>query len=349
MKLVLRILNGVILALSLAAGICLFAVPTFSFNSNIALDVKTFSQFVPQTEYTNNIDIVHMLGTDTIEVGINFQLTAADTTKVMNGNREIINNEIISKNVDGIVSILHEPVDLITDFSIRSVIKSTVENEITTQIEAALAAQPEGATSSTAEDIKSEAGMDDAYFTNFSYLLYNAANDDNATVDSVTEVLFDQIDEALSKADYLEALDKSLFDQATNKEEIKNNLLSVLDDLKLVETDGKLKKISQISYMYLADYLSTELQGKVANPDELNRHPGETTPDYADRLLGLYVLNQTPDLAYQIVGYVALGLFIGLFVFAAIWLALFIITLVKTFSKKIIDNAFPCAYCLART
>ena len=41
-----------------------------------------------------------------------------------------------------------------------------------------------------------------------------------------------------------------------------------------------------------------------------------------------------PDIVYQIIGYVCLALFIGLFVFAGMWMLLFVITLIKTFTKK---------------
>ena len=334
MKLVLRIFNIFILAIAAVATVCLFALPTFTFNSNIALDVKGFSQFIPSVPgYTDNIDIAYLIGTDTIQVGISFELNFSDTTKVVNGNRDIINNQLISKNVDDIVNTLHEPVDLITDFTIRSVIKTIIENEVTTQIQAIID-DSGGSIPYTAEEIKSEVGMDDIYFKDLSYLLYDSANEDGATVDSVTNVLFDQIDEALAEIDYaMEDFDKSGFGEE-NKAAIKTNLSSVLDDLQLINSDNTLKKISQISYIYLSDYLKTELTGKVADTSELDKRTDETDLAYADRLLSLFVLTQTPDLAYQIVGYVALGLIIGLFVFAFLWVILFTITLIKTFSKN---------------
>ena len=333
MKLVLRIFNIFIMALAAAATICLFTVPTFTFNSNISLDVKTFSQFVPATEYTESIDLPYLLGTDTIQVGISFKLGIGDTTKVMNGNRDVINNELISKNVEGIASTLHEPVNLITDFAIRSVIKGIIEDQVTEQIQN-IVNESGGSIPYTAEQIKSEVGMDDAYFKDLSYLLYDAANEDGATVDSTTNVLFDQIDEALAEVDYaVEDFDKSSFGEE-NKTAIKNNLTSVLTDLKLINSDNTLKKLSQISYIYLSDFLKTELSSTAVDPAELEQRTGEAMPDYADRLLGLYVLNQTPAIVYQIIGYVALGLFIGLFVFAAIWAILFIITLIRTLSSR---------------
>ena len=58
------------MAFSLAAAVLLFALPSFSFNSNIAIDVAAFSKFVPQTQYSDKIKVTESLGTDTIQLRI---------------------------------------------------------------------------------------------------------------------------------------------------------------------------------------------------------------------------------------------------------------------------------------
>ena len=343
MKIAVRIFNAVIMALSLVATVFLFASPTFSFNSHVALDVNTFAKFVPDTQYSKNINIVELIGTDEIHVGIKFSLNPMGTADIMGGSRDKINDQIVSSNVDEMIAILHDPVDLITEYSIRTVIKSTIIDEVTKQVTAAIEKAREGNSSAPkyeAEDIMDEVGMDDVYFTNFANSLYDSANQDTSTVDSVSDVLFTQIDEALAKAEESNEsnlaaakVDISGFSEET-KTQIKDNLLQVLNELKLVEDGGHLKKISSLSYIYLAEYLKGELTGKVEEGYELEQKVGETSPDYADRLLKKYVFVQMPDMFYTMVGYVSLGLFIGLFVFTLIWVLLFIITLVKTFTKK---------------
>lgn len=332
MKIVLRIFNVLIMAISIAATAFLFMPPAFSFNSNIALDIKTFSEFVPETKYTSDIDMVKLLGTDEIQVGISFALDVQGISKVMGGDKEVVNSDIIEKNLDDILGILHEPIDLITDYSIRSIIKSTIREEITKQVDEA---REKAHSTSSTEDIMDEAGIDDAYFTNFSNALYDSANEDNATVDSVTSVLYEQIDEAMSRAEEFGGGDISNSGYSNDtKEQVQENLVSILDSLKLIDDSGHIKKISQISYIYLAEYLHQELQSKVDDPASINQQPGESSPDYADRLLKKYVLVQMPEVFYQIVSYISLGLFIGLFVFAFLWVFLFVYTLIKTFSKK---------------
>lgn len=330
MKLVLRIFNFIIMGIALAATIMLFTTPAFTFNSKIAIDVQTFAKFVPETKYTSEFNIVELIGTDTINVRIKFNLDAGGVTKNMDGKREKINNDIIAKNVDEMADILHEPIDLITDYSIRSVIKSTVKAEITKQVDEA---SKKYNSTSTAEEIMDEVGMDDAYFTKFSNSLYDSANKDGATIDSVSDVLYAQIDDALAKAEESGLVDNSGFTQS-KKGEIQNNLLSVLNELKLVNEDGTLKKISQVSYIYLSTYLKQQLNGKVNDPATLEQKADEDLPNYTDRLLCVFVTTQMPDMFYNIVSYVSLGLFIGLIVFSVIWIFLFVWTLIRTFTKK---------------
>ena len=323
------------MALALTATIFLFASPTFSFNSNVGLDVKTFSQFVPETKYSQDFDIEKLLGTKTIHLGVKFSLKLNEVKEIKSGDRDKINQNIVSDNVDDMLKILHEPVDLITDFSIRSIIKSIIKEQVTNQVDQARenykqkSGQDMG---STTEEIMEEVGMDDAYFTSFAFALYDSMNSDTATVDSVTQTLYDQIDDALIKAESSGAVDSSSYNQSA-KEAIKDSFVQTLNQLKLVEDGGKVKKISQISYMYLSEYLKKELENKGVE-ESLEQEVGETIPDYADRLLRVFVFTQMPDVFYKAIGYVSLGLYIGLFVFAAIWLLLFLITLIKTFTKK---------------
>lgn len=330
MKVAIRLFNVIIMALSLAATFFLFYPPTLSFNSNIALDVQEFSKFVPETTYSAGINIPELLGTNEIHVGIKFSLDFNGINEIKDGNRDKINQHIIIDNVNDMIDLLHEPVDLITDFTIRSVIKKTIIEEVTQQVEDAKNGSGSG---SSAQDIMDEVGMDDEYFTNFSNALYDSANENNATIDSVSDVLYEQIDEALERAEGSGLVDKPEFSQE-KREAIKTNLLGIFNELKLVKDDGTLVRISEISYLYLSAHLKTELQTKVSDPTTLEQGATESVPAYADRLLSTYVLIMMPDMFYQIVGYTSLGLFIGLFVFTGIWAILFLITLIKTFTKK---------------
>ena len=133
--------------------------------------------------YSDQFNITELLGTDTIQVRLFFNLDAVGTLHGIAGNRDTINANLIENNVYEITDILHEPIDLITDFSVRSIIKSTVKDQIYQSIDDA---RQQFGSDSTTEDIMEEVGMDDEYFTEFSLNLYNAMNADGATVDSAT-------------------------------------------------------------------------------------------------------------------------------------------------------------------
>ena len=236
MKTILRIFNIVIMAISALATIFLFASPVISFNSKIAIDLAPFSEFVPSTPYTEDLDIVSLLGTDTIEVGIKFSLNMTDTNKVLNKDKDFVNNGMIGPNVDGIFDILHEPVNLITEYYVRTFLKGLIKDEITQAINDAK--NKYGATDSTAEEIMEEVGMDDAYFNDFTYAMYRAADKDDATTDSITEVLYAQIDDALAKAEETGVVDTSGYTEE-NKASLKEDVISNLDAMELVNEDVK--------------------------------------------------------------------------------------------------------------
>ena len=334
MKIAIRILNVIIMAISVVAGIFLFMPPAFSFNSKVTINVATFSQFVPETEYSKDIDIPTLLGTDSIYVGVRFKLDTAGIAEMKDGDKDKINNSLIADNLKEMIEMLHEPVDLITDFTIRANIKRLISEQVYANVDQAVQTynQKAGLNNKT-EDIMDDVGINDEYFTNFSNSLYNAANADGATIDSTNEVLLDQINEALIKAESSGAADTSSFGDS-QKEAMSNSLRSVFTSLNLVQEDGEhLKKISAIAYMYLSSYLKGQLNGSY-DEATLEQKSGEDDEAYADRLLDLFVKDKMPDLFYQIVGYVSLGLFIGLFVFAGVWALLLVITLIKTFTKK---------------
>ena len=334
MKLVIRIFNIIIMAISVVAGIFLFMPPAFSFNSKITVNVATFSQFVPETEYSKDIDIPTLLGTDSIYVGLKFELDAQGIMDMKDGNKEKIDDALISKNLQETIAMLHEPVDLITDFTIRANIKRLISDQVYANVDQAVQTYNEKAgLNNKTEDIMDEVGINDAYFTNFSNALYDAANADGATVESTSDVLLEQIDEALIRAESSGVADTSSFG-SEQKQSMTDSLKGVFTSLNLIEDDGvHLKKISAIAYMYLANYLKGELASS-HDAATLERQSGENDEKYADRLLELFIKDKMPDLFYKIVGYVSLGLFIGLFVFAGVWAVLLLITLIKTFTKK---------------
>ena len=329
MKLVLRIFNIVIMALASVATIFLFAAPTMSFNSNIAFDVKKLSEFIPTTEYTEGMDLARSLGTDSVHVGISFTVKMGDMSLVVSGDKEKINSLFIDKNIDGVVDTLTEPVELIAEHTIKSIMQNLMYKNVYELVDQARA---EYSSPSTTEEIMDEAGMDYNYFSSIATLVYAKADTGTATPEELGDVLIAQIDEALAKVDDSGIISSTAYDETT-KNEIRAKLNDTLASLNMVE-GGHVKKISEYYKDYFIDFLKTQLSPKVSDPSELDQRIGELKDDYMKRLLKMYVSFMLPNAFYQMIGYVCLGLMIGLYVFTAIWVILIVITLFRTLNKN---------------
>lgn len=329
MKLVLRIFNIVIMALASVATIFLFAAPTMSFNSNIAFDVKKLSEFIPTTEYTEGMDLSRSLGTDAIHVGISFTVKMGDMSLVVSGDKEKINSLFVNQNVDSIVDTITEPVELIAEHAIKSIMQNLMYKNVYHLVDEARA---EYSSPSTTEEIMDEAGMDYNYFSGIATLVYEKANTGTATPNELADVLIAQMEEACAKVDDSGIISTTAFTEDT-KTELRNKLDNTLATLNLVEA-GHVKKVSEYYKDYFIDFLKTQLASKVSDPSELNQKIGELKDDYMKRLLKIYVSTMLPDVFYSMIGYVCLGLMIGLYVFTAIWVILIIITLLRTLNKN---------------
>ena len=342
MKTIIRIFNILILVLSALATASLFLTPTFVLHSKITLSTDSFSKMIPENTYTGPIDAAKILGTSEINVGINVNFTFNDVSQSLSIDKNTINEKIINENINSVAETFYEPIDIVTEYTVRTVVKKIVKDEIKKQIENART-QYAIDSGSTAEEIMEEVGMTDQYFVNFAKSLYDAANEINATLGSFTNTLFWQIDEAVKKAETGTggvAIDSSKFGD-DKKEEIKNGFINILNDLKMIvkdttvpEDEQKLVRVSHLAYTFLSTYLSLQLENKVSDPNELVRKADESILDYTKRLLNMYVENLLPNTFYQIIGYFSLAVFIGIFVFALIWVILFLITIIRMFSSK---------------
>lgn len=338
-RLIIKIFNCVIMAIAALATVFLFASPSLSFNSRVDVNVEKFSQFIPETDYTKDIDVPYLLGTDTISVGLKFKVYPKDVSKTMKGDKDEINNLFINDNVNDIVSELHEPVELITDFTIHGVMKKTIGDQIYKYVdEARQKYENEHPThpKHQTQDLMDSANLNDEYFTTFTNAMYDTANADDATLDDVNETLYVQIEEALNKVKKsgVGKIDSTAFNES-KKAEISESLAKILGQLNLIKEDGvHLQKISQIAYAYLSKFICDELTKKGVDSETLKQRSGEQLRDYSDRLLGEFVRQNMPDLLYQIVGGVSIGLFIGLFIFTITWLFLIVFTAYRTFLSK---------------
>ena len=315
MKLIVRIMHLVIAAIAAVATILLFAMPALSFNSKVVLDVEAVSNIVPSTEFTKDIDFVEVLGTNEIQAGISFKLSATDINKVMNGDRDVINEKVLIKNMDETLQTLDDGIEVLADYTIRTNLTGIVKQELIKQVENA---KPED---KTTEEVLEYLSLGDEEYKEFAYSLYDSANSKNANVDSVGQVLLEHIDEILVKVEKMTGSKSGTFTDE-QKEDAKNNMKGMLKQVKILKDDDySLHPISDLPYLYAIDFVKEKLNGKVS-ADKLAIKEGETNREYSNRMLETYVVTQMPEIVYQIVGYVSLGLFIGMFVIAGTWILL---------------------------
>ena len=315
MKLMVRIMHLVIAAIAAVATILLFAMPALSFNSKVVLDVEAVSNIVPSTEFTKDIDFVEVLGTNEIQAGISFKLSATDINKVMNGDRDVINEKVLIKNMDETLQTLDDGIEVLADYTIRTNLTGIVKQELIKQVENA---KPED---KTTEEVLEYLSLGDEEYKEFAYSLYDGAKSKNANVDSVGQVLLEHIDEILVKVEKMTGSKSGTFTDE-QKEDAKNNMKGMLKQVKILKDDDySLHPISDLPYLYAIDFVKEKLNEKVS-ADKLAIKEGETNREYSNRMLETYVVTQMPEIVYQIVGYVSLGLFIGMFVIAGTWILL---------------------------
>lgn len=367
MKSVIRIFNFIIMGICGLAIALLFISSSLSFNSRVAIENdfinKHFKQVVEKIknsttptgdpildeDFISDFDVSHVLGTDHINLSIKFDLSFAEVNTIMGkSDRNLINQELIEGNVHTIFTDLHEPMEILTEYTVRTILKSIAKKEVYKQVKKSLEATGGSASFSTPEDVMIEVGMNDNYFRGFAKALYDTANskdpDDTSTdpdrgcsVNRFVNVIFDRLKETLKEA---EAATNGAVNENTltedMKDQIKNGFISIIETAGLLQDGGTtFVKISQASYVMLAKALKEELSASTTiSPDELEQQLGETKEHYAERLSKLFVYNMLPDIFYTIVGYACLGMFIGILVFATIWGILLLITLIRTFSRE---------------
>ncbi len=319
MKLISRIVNLVIAATAVVATVLLFTLAPLSFNSKIVVDVDTIAQAIPETDYTKDIKASELLGTEEIQAGIKFSLSFADVKEAKGGNKEVMNDRLLRGNLKSTLTTLEEAIDVLADNTIRKALNTTIKEEVKKQIENAKA-DNEQAKNKSADDILELLDIGDSYFTNFTIALYSEANRNGATADSVGNVLLEQTGEILMKAEKSGFVKSSAFTEE-QKNAVKDGLDKILDQLDLKNSDGTIKPLSDIPYLYAIKYIQKELTGKVSD-DQLQAQSGETTRAHSNRLLELYVFDLMPEQFYTVVQYVSLGVIIAMFVLAGIWLFL---------------------------
>lgn len=363
MKSVVRIFNLIIMAVSGLAAALLFINSTLTFNSRISFDNEFINNYfstvverinqptqsetdpVLKEPFINEINVTKILGTDHVNLKVQFDLSFGEINTLMGKlDKELVNQELLDKNLSSIFADLHEAVNILTEYTARTALRSVAKKEIYKQVRKSL---EDTGYPSTATDIMDEVGMNDNYFRGFAKTLYDAANipdnpstakeDDGCSVNKFVQTIKSQLEDVLGEADKItggKVNKEAMLNNPDLDNELRNGFISVITAADLIQSDGEtFVKMEKAAYVFLAKILKEQLSSTVS-PGELEPQAGESREAYAERLSKLYAHNMLPDVFYTIIGYSSLGLFIGVIVFAVIWLVLIVITLIRTFSSK---------------
>lgn len=363
MKSVVRIFNLIIMAVSGLAAALLFINSTLTFNSRISFDNEFINNYfstvvekinqptqsetdpVLKEPFINEINVTKILGTDHVNLKVQFDLSFSEINTLMGKrDKELVNQELLDKNLSSIFADLHEAVNILTEYTARTALRSVAKKEIYKQVRKSL---EDTGYPSTATELMDEVGMNDNYFRGFAKTLYDAANipdnpstakeDDGCSVNKFVQTIKLQLEDVLDEADKItggKVNKEAMLNNPDLDNELRNGFISVITAADLIQSDGEtFVKMEKAAYVFLAKILKEQLSGTVS-PGELEPQVGESREAYAERLSKLYAHNMLPDVFYTIIGYSSLGLFIGVIVFAAIWAILIVITLIRTFSSK---------------
>lgn len=363
MKTIIRIFNFLIIGIAGLATALLFINSTLTFNSRISFDNEFINNYfstvvdkinqptqsetdpVLKEPFINEINVTKILGTDHVNLKVQFDLSFGEiNTLIGKVDKELVNQELLDKNLSSIFADLHEAVNILTEYTARTALRSVAKKEIYKQVRKSL---EDTHYPSTATDIMDEVGMNDNYFRGFAKTLYDAANipdnpstakeDDGCSVNKFVQTIKLQLEDVLDEADKItngKVNKEAMLNNPELDNELRNGFISVITAADLIQSDGEtFVKMEKAAYVFLAKILKEQLSSTVS-PDELEPQVGESREAYAERLSKLYAHNMLPDVFYTIIGYSSLGLFIGVIVFAAIWVILIVITLIRTFSNK---------------
>lgn len=363
MKTIIRFLNFLIIGIAGLATALLFLNSTLTFNSRISFDNEFINNYfstvvekinqptqsetdpVLKEPFVNEINVTKILGTDHVNLKIQFDLSFGEINTLMGKiDKELVNQELLDKNLSSVFADLHEAVSILTEYTARTALRSVAKKEIYKQVRKSL---EDTHYPSTATELMDEVGMNDNYFRGFAKTLYDAANipdnpstakeDDGCSVNKFVQTIKSQLEDVLDEADKItngHVNKEAMLNNPDLDNELRNGFISVITAADLIQSDGEtFVKMEKAAYVFLAKILKEQLSSTVS-PGELEPQAGESREAYAERLSKLYAHSMLPDVFYTIIGYSSLGLFIGVIVFAVIWLVLIVITLIRTFSSK---------------
>lgn len=349
MKLVVRILNIIYLAIAAVACITIFTTPLLSFNGTLTMDKSMVTTLIypsvkdyfdSEDEFKTTLDFGE--GKDTIVMNLNVSFTNSiifqykdkeNTSKVLTDQLTPLVNETITK--------LEPSINNMAEKIVVKAAKGPLKNAINEQVN-----NING--SVTAEDLEAW-GIDEEFVEEFVEEVFSIIVDGGGTVEELLETVTEKIDEVCSilqehGVEGFEDYDSSTVDSMT--EDVKQEIVDALTEAGFCDEDGNIIPIEEYLYNLLGGDGSEEGEGESEDEEEskvfklraLTPEQEAKKKEAHDKLVvkitellanELYKLDLPSKV--EAIGPFGIG---ALFVLALPWLIFAIITFIRTLTKK---------------
>ncbi len=224
--------NILIALLSVVAVAALFFAPLWKIDVKYVMQKEVLEKILP--EEAKEVDLDEIVG-DGIPLSLTVSVQTKDTIRSALGKdaKQSV-TELIENNVDKVVDELVPTLNEITEKIVRSTTKTAVRDAVNEQVKNFLQGSGSEATDERVSELLNQAGVDEEYINQKTDALLDAIYAENATVDSVSQMAVETVEEVFEKLDksgVAEFQGAALTEE--NKEEIKNSIaeaLSVIAD-----------------------------------------------------------------------------------------------------------------------
>lgn len=262
MKLKIIICNFIYLLISVAVIVSYAVFPLVSVKVDMNITASALEKMLGDQEEFKDVDMNEVAG-DGIPLKIEIKTTSLDVLEaiVMKDSETYVKETVIGKNVDKTVTAIEPALNRVVSGVAKSVAKTETKNQVKSSLNDYLLPGED------AQEYMDKAGLDDEYFSAAADEFYNAFTEDGATVDSLSEVVANKVNDAIDKLYESDQLKFAALKLAgVDKETIKSELNENLDKYGLVDENGNISDVSKVLAKLLKSALSDG--NKDGNQDE---------------------------------------------------------------------------------
>lgn len=252
MKLKIIICNFIYLLISAAVIVSYAVFPLVSVKVDMNITASALEKMLGDQEEFKDVDMNEVAG-DGIPLKIEIKTTSLDVLEaiVTKDSETYVKETVIGKNVDKTVTAIEPALNRVVSGVAKSVAKTETKNQVKSSLNDYLLPGED------AQEYMDKAGLDDEYFSAAADEFYDAFTEDGATVDSLSEVVANKVNDAIDKLYESDPLKFAALKLAgVDKETIKSELNENLDKYGLVDENGNISDVSKVLAKLLKSALS---------------------------------------------------------------------------------------------